>query len=100
MLIDLPKKERHDHDCDACIYLGSHIIDANGGHKDTYYCPKSFYTNHLGSVVIRDSSEGSDYSSAPFQMTFMVLSSGKDMALSSAIQKIFERGYIVQKEGL
>jgi hypothetical protein len=56
-------KPKHTHDCERCQYLGT-VFDS-GGMLDGYYCNDGFLG---GSVVLRQSSEGSDYWSIPLSM--------------------------------
>ena len=58
-------KPVHEHDCDACIYLGTYtdLGDKKDKHIDCYWC-KSRDNDNLHSVIGRHSSEGSDYASS------------------------------------
>ncbi len=59
----LPLEKRHTHDCDACVYYGSTLLNVEK-HADWYFCPKS----DSGSVIKRFSSKGSNYASAPISI--------------------------------
>ena len=50
----------YKHDCDNCTFLGWDI-DQDGTKVDAYFCPQ----NGMPTIILRASSEGSDYSSYP-----------------------------------
>ena len=96
-------KERHKHDCDCCIYLGSvfnmetfRTSDIATAHEDVYYCPQD--DGMLGSVISRSSSEPSDYASSPFNMACY---NRTCRGIQEGVREILNRGYItINKEKL
>lgn len=91
------KAERHTHDCEACIYLGSiHITSEYAGvsYEDVYYCATSISIGGLGTIISRRSSEPSDYMSISFRQA-CVGDTSYDRAVCEAVQKILDSNYIV-----
>lgn len=70
-----PVEERHEHDCDACEYLGTCTL--YGKETDWYYCPPApdgagSSIEEKGTMVARYSSEGPDYWSSPIAMILRI----------------------------
>lgn len=59
-------KKFHSHDCNSCRYCGSFLDKETADGVDVYYCPSE------GSLVLRDGTFGSDYSSFPLEIAELI----------------------------
>lgn len=84
------------HDCDGCIFLSWVPIGPEG--HDLYFCPKC----DGGSIIARYGDEGSQYSSAPWQIAEQIIDTsetneGSWQVFKEALREAFARGLIVPK---
>ena len=76
---------RYDHDCDSCVFLGSHRL------HDLYFCPQ----HGIPTIIARFSDEPSDYYSG--------MSFGKNKIIEplfAAYRKAVDRGLITDTKNI